>query len=486
MGRIAKAFIFSLQRRVESVSRPQTAPLGAATLLTVAFARHLSIHIFLLIRLSAVSIAIVLLLPEILARLIGKPEFAGNVFARRSTVILVLLSSTLASAAILTIVYRPWRHDEFNVESALTIVVQGAFIGAFIRSLFVTYLEKALKGVSTDAVEAMLLLSVAFYLLLFPTSPDRYVLAPAYLAGISAGFLAHFGARGLTHRAARSTRIRRTLFALLNKPGNQFAQSESEAITLYLRESFYQLEKLFARNAKDMTTSMVIIQSSMYRLQGSFDKALTVVEKQLIACMGQGALVLYLHLQKAICLSDLNFSVQLVLAELELVMSVAPGCILAKCTWALRVVEMISYGSDSEADKHLLRRALIQARQALSLAQVEETSLWGGILGLPVPVTWTYLLDVLAYVSLRNGDKTLSKALLEHCITTDPKFSAPYLHLGEWYLIRSFDQATSDNISARDRKLAKLCLNIAKALEGKRESLTKRRAQSLLDDQFGG
>src|SRR5262249_54849370 len=158
--------------------------LGAATLLAVAIFKHLSIHIFLLVHLSAVSIAFVLLLPEILAKLMDRPEFPGPVFARRTTVIATLLSSTLPTALVLIIVYRPWQHEGFTLEAALITFVQGAFVGGFIRALFVAYLDNALKGVSTEAIEAMLLLAVAVYLLLFPASEQRYVLAPSYLAGI--------------------------------------------------------------------------------------------------------------------------------------------------------------------------------------------------------------------------------------------------------------------------------------------------------------
>jgi len=485
MREIFRRFVLAVRQLVKKVSLPKAVPLGAATLLAVAIFKHLSIQLFLLVHLSAVSIAFVLLLPEILAKLMDRPEFAGQIFARRTTVLATLLSTTLTIAFVLVIFYRPWQHEGFTLEAAVITFVQGAFVGGFIRALFVTYLDNTLKGASTEAIEAMLLLAVAVYLLLFPASEQRYILAPSYLAGISAGFLAHFGFRSLTQQIARSVRIRRYILAQLYKPGRKFEARESHAINLFAREQFQELEKLFKKNALQMTTALVLVQAAMYRLQEKYDKALTVIDAELIRCNSIGELMPYLHLQKALCLAELGINVKGMFEELRLVFVVNPGCVLAKSTWALRTAERIPPENSSATDRALLKRALIYARQALWLAQVEDPSLWGGILGLPVPVTWSYLLDIVGYVSLRNGDKTLSKALLEQCLTTDPKFAPPYLHLGEWYLIMSFDRDMDQEARIRNMKLARLSLNIAKALEGDRNSLTKRRAQSLLNDYFG-
>ncbi len=455
--------------------------LGAATFLFVSLVRHLLMHAFLWVHVSALAIAVLLLLPEILARLADSPEFAAKVFVRRSKVIGTVLVANLAFAALLSFIYRPWQHDAFTVVSATQFFLQGALLGVVVRMLFVRYLEKALCGVSIDTVEAALLLMVGAYLWLFPTS-DGYVLAAPYLAGIAAGFVVHFTFRGLAQQAAREARLRENILATLGGPdGPQLYRRESDAVYLYAREDWLRLRELLKINHTMMTTPLAIVQASMERFHGNYHKALQISERELQRCGPVDELMAYLLLLKSSCLADLGTDPQKMFEALEHALRLAPKCVLLKITWALRTAERVALGPcTSSADKRLLLRAYVQAHQAVRQAEADHPTIWGLAVGKSDRVARTFLFDAFGYVALRAGYTRLSKRLLDDCVNDDPKFASPYLHLGEWYIALALESRTDDESTTRYKRLARMSLSIAVELEGRRESLIKRRAQGLL------
>jgi hypothetical protein len=154
----------------------------------------------------------------------------------------------------------------------------------------------------------------------------------------------------------------------------------------------------------------------------------------------------------------------------------------------------------TETEESSRRHALEYIWKALKVNEVTRPDLVASIVSRAVPVTWIFLLDAYAYVLLKAGHVTFSKALLAECINEDPYFSSPYLHLAEWCIadvLRTQNElrVSEGNASAyqtrkdairrtveRSQRVGRLCLRIALALEEKRESLTKRRGEQLLRD----
>jgi hypothetical protein len=455
---------------------------GAAVVLASVVIRHLFLHAFHLIHFSAIAIAALLILPAVVARLSDEPDFAAKLFAWRSSVMTTLLVANLVLAALIAWVYRPWHYGAFTAEMVVAFFVQGILVGGFVRLLLVKYIEKALNGMSTEAVEVMLLGLVSVYLWLFPTSQQHSMLALPYLVGIAAGFVAHFLLRSRAHQHAKEIRMRQNLMALLRgSDGPILQQRVALAVDLYAQGKLHELKRHLEAQTGKMSTPLVIVQVSMKRVEENSEReALQLVNDELEKCNPKDELYTYLLLLKAFCLGDLSSDHKEMLSTLDFALKRNPKCALAKSAWGLRTSEDVPLENRDAPSQRRLKRAFLQVRQAVALAQQEFPGVWGRVAGISVPFNWTFLLDAYAYVALRNGDMRISKVFLEYCIRSDSKCASPYLHLGEWYLVMARKPEVDDAKATRDKKIARLCFKVAEELEGKRNTITKRRAQELL------
>jgi len=114
------------------------------------------------------------------------------------------------------------------------------------------------------------------------------------------------------------------------------------------------------------------------------------------------------------------------------------------------------------------------------------------IVGSMISMSSICLVDMQAYVMLKSGyGRTVAPMLLQ-CIHEDPYFSLAYLHLGEYHLIRSItisktvvpaaERERAAATAAHELRLARLCLRIARYLEGDRKNLVAVRAEELLTE----
>ena len=112
--------------------------------------------------------------------------------------------------------------------------------------------------------------------------------------------------------------------------------------------------------------------------------------------------------------------------------------------------------------------------------QIEEM-----LFGRSVPITWVFLLNAYAFVQKQYGNLKMAETLFKHCIREDPGFSESYLNLGECYLTRSKSLGGQD-IERKEqyKRLSRLCVRIAKYMEGRTKSRTKQRATELLKDDY--
>ena len=454
----------------------------ARSVLLAAIVRHVLLGAFHAAHISALVTAGVFLFPEITARLLYGPAITATLFVWRTAVVSVLLTVCISSAALLVALNRPWESDTFTIAGLIPFLLAGLFVGAAIRSLFVKYLEKAIEGVSTEVTEATLLGIVAAYLFLFPTTPSHQQMAAPYLTGVAAGFLAHFVSRTCVQGTARRGRMRRNLLALLDGPnGPSLQRRELDAIECYVYGSWARLRSLVEENSARMTLPLVIVEAAADRFNGEYAKALASVNRAIELFNPADDLIKYLYLIKALCLSDLGTDHDGMFQALDEVLRRDRHCVLGRVTWALRVAEETRLSNDSDLRaKRRLQRAHVCINRAMRLAQGEGPSFWALTVGLGVPVTWTFLLDGLAYVVFCTGQREHAKALLLHCTRNDPKFASPYLHLGEFYL-SSPRTGLPDEVVRANRRRALVCLHIAVRLEGDRNSLIRRRAQGLID-----
>jgi hypothetical protein len=485
----SRRFVDVITRARKACGRwPMSAPAdvptpvaAAALLLAVAVTRHLMLHAFELLHFSALFVASVLLLPEVLGRLCDRPEFAAKVFVRRAAVIGTLVMVNLVFAVLLAYWYRPWHATAFTTPAVTQFFLEGALVGGAIRSLFVIYLRKALGGGTTEYVEAMLLAMVAIYLTLFPAGGQHDALAVPYLLGIGGGFVAHFLIRTAGQRSARDERFLRKIEDFVGgADGPPLQARELTAVKLFVKGKLDQLREHLKVHSGTPTAPLVIAEALMEHSVADYSRAEMLVDAELQRSGGNGELDTYLLLLKALCIADRGDNPDAMFRVLDEALRRNPECTLCQIYWALRTTESIPLlGGHSPADERALRRAYGYAIQALRHAGQRVESIWGPLVAHAIPLTSMFLLDAFAYVALRMGDRLQAKAMLEACIHHDPKFAAPYVHLGELYVLTACESSDQRRVE-RCRRLTRISLCIAIELERGRETSTKRRAEALL------
>jgi tetratricopeptide (TPR) repeat protein len=341
-------------------------------------------------------------------------------------------------------------------------------------------------------------MTVTAYLWLFPMSGRHAMFAGAYLVGIAGGFVVHFVIRGLVQNFAGATRRRVLILTLLGGArGPRLYPRELKAIELYVHQDWRRLTRLLESTHGEMrTTALDIIHASMDYSRGYYERALGTVDTALAQPARTEELVTYLLLLKALCLSDIGRESE-TFETLDQALRLQPECTLTNCLYALRRAEHVPLDRPpTAAVRRILKRAYVRMRRALRLAERDQQTFWNAaidqtvpqamafwsvVVAQAVPVTGTFLLDAWSYVALRNGDLHPSKAVFLHCTRTDPKFASPFLHLGEWYVIQR-GQVKHRDVRRLLLRRASICLHIAVALEGAKDSMVKRRARRLLDE----
>ena len=211
-------------------------------------------------------------------------------------------------------------------------------------------------------------------------------------------------------------------------------------------------------------------------MKGNYSEALLAIDKELGNDKRFMDMDNVLHLSRALNLGELagdsdKSKREQMFQALEEACGQKGACFLAEATYALRLAEDASFEKNEKvhtAWPHMLKA--VQLNEADKKPRPEAF-----VLGTTIPVTRTFLLDTYGYVLFKEGYRRLSRSLFTHCIYVDPNFSSPYLHLAEWYIIC---RPNNDNAT----KVAKLCLEIAILLEGKKASLIRIRAETKLGE----
>jgi hypothetical protein len=276
--------------------------------------------------------------------------------------------------------------------------------------------------------------------------------------------------------------------------------TKDKLVRLYATQEWGKLNQVLSDLEDKPITLGVLVEASKLRIEGNYRKAREIVEKELARQERDDKLDTYLYLYLALSLADSDQR-----SEMNTSLGRATEDqtnILALITKALRTAEAIPIDSSkiTQADEILRQEALRDIWKALRLNDMSRPDLVASIVGRAMPASWTFLLDAYAYVLMKAGHLAFSKALLTHCIYEDPYFSSPYLHLAEWCIadvlraerdLRSVSRETKSDRkqrkaiitnAERSQRVGRLGLRIAIRLEGKREGLTKRRAQALLHE----
>ncbi len=381
------------------------------------------------------------------------------------------------------------RYDVIIVRSFVTGIILGILLRTTVSSPEVLSLQPR----SVDAVKRRIIFAISALVILIPLPPIPIFVVSIYLFGIGFGVFLHFIARTAwrnhAHRNQRWLTIRER-----TRPSGQglnLTAKEKLAIWYYTNERFWRLKRLLERVRK--STTLVILQVCMLRIQGKYELALNALDAELENNKRTETLDSKLLCLKALSYGELGKKAAM-WKSLKAALKENSNCMLTNLTCALRLAEEIpltvginqqvtldqdSYILDKSPKEYLWEALRINLERSSSQ---DGFSLEEKIVGYSVPITWTFLEDARAYVLMKEGDMRLSRILLTSCIHHDPTFSSAYLHLGEWFMKRLLSNQLSPTQAMEVSKLARISLYVAKYLEGRKKSHLKRRAIACLEE----
>lgn len=406
-------------------------------------------------------------------------EYTAFFFANRGGVTLTIFSLSLIMGTLLLV--RAWHSGATwtNNSEIAQFTLQGALMGGMVRSVFLAMFRHLLRGKDTEVPRLLLLMTSLVLLWLFPLGHAHRIYSCFFVYGLGLGFGIQYLIRRKEHKRAEAARLGRYIVELL--PSNRFLPAiEERVIRLYAKQKWHALDRLLGAQQENLTTLMALVRASSLRIKGEYPSARAIVEKELGREKHDHAYDTFLYLHKALNLADMDFREEMREA-LEMALQCHGDCFLSLVTKGLRIAEELSLDGNTNSDE--AKEALNCIWEAMKINDKSQPKLAARIVGRAIPVTWTFLLDAYAYVLLKAGHIRFSRALLTECISEDPYFSSPYLHLAEW-CIADILRSNSTRLapSKKSQRIGRLCLAIAINLEGRRESLTKRRAKAFLRD----
>lgn len=412
------------------------------------------------------------------------------------------------------------RHSALQGATDLRVQVMYLFLGIMLGLAFrhaigrlvrLTLVARDRLGQSCSVLVIWMLL-----IILFPLDPHRFA-APFYLAGIGAGILLHKSVR--LRLSLRVSAYRRLLEVVDAWPPDALAtQAEIEALELLARGRQYPSMKFkdlrnfldTTRAKSGLTPHLSLISASVYRLEGDYDRAVT---ETLVAKVPPLHLVdTHLLLLRALSLEEQSREDETD-NLLALIRSSQRGraCPLTAAVRSRREAEraLINFQGTRPVKRPLLMatRALELRRRSMTerfrpsahglpesspsqnnLQDSDSTNVVEGpidnflkrFIGVGVPLTPSFVLDIVGYCVLAAGNIEEARVILHRCIGIDPGYSYPYLHLGDAFLFRRLLGVGDPRPFVEDLWHARACYHTAASVERSSGSRVRRLAASRL------
>lgn len=413
------------------------------------------------------------------------PSLAGRMFAGRMevTATFTMVMLTLGSVSLLAgqSVIR-----EHTFAEVATFALLGVFGGVILRFAIAHTFWQMIRGNQTRNTQAGTLLLLGAMIAAIPASvPHRSMLA-LHLCGLATGAFLYSAIRKQESTRAQQQRRFQTISRYVSRSGETLSVLDTKAIKAFAVQDASTLRSFFRKHAEH-STAVVLMRAALDRIAGQYEHALILLREEAKHPDLDPRLANLIYLQIALNLGETTVDDDAMADALRVAESLHPDCVLTLTTSALRLAEDVPLESlvspDDERQRSDQQSALAAIWRALDLNERRAPErLLAIVTGATVPVTWTFLLDAYAYVSLKCGKIRLARTLLLQCIREDPAFSSAHLHIGEWYYLQSLRTrvSTADNRAMEHwNHHAALSASIAIALEGKRDSRVKKRARHL-------
>lgn len=346
----------------------------------------------------------------------------------------------------------------------ISFVVVGAILGALIRYCFSSLMSLALLGKRRLGMNVLSTAVWTVGVILYPGFGVHRGATPYFILGFASGILL---SRSFRLRLARAVAGYRRVQDIADAwpPNAEAKPAELEALRLLARGrqfpgfKFRTLRRRlidWSEGGKDIVTSrLALISASVFRLEGDHEHAIAEVDRAL-AATGEdpekpivAPAVAHLLLLKALSLFETGKD-ESAYAVIEKILDSPAGefCPLSRATLAARQAEVVlkhplSVEANDEALENTYialdnRKRLLALRSKRRPEKREAIDLF--LTRFPeigIPVTATFMRDILGQCHIAAGYPEEGKVFLESCIDIDRVYSPSYLHMGEYFLFRN-------------------------------------------------
>jgi hypothetical protein len=427
------------------------------------------------------------------------PKWAAWLVARQA-VGGFLLAALFASSAFVMPLLRPSDHLFTAMSGSPTkadciFAFVGLLVGLQLRDRAESVPFRALIG--RRRLRSSLGLTVVWTIAIvaFPLwrhEPSRGV----YLLSLAIGMLLHkSNTIGMAQANAAYRRLQDIADAF--PPGESATRAEIQALDLLAQGrqfpsgGFRRLREFLEDCQKHGLTTrrLTLIGASAHRLEGRYELALEET-KDIPSPLREPADA-HLGVLRVMTLDELGRDDEADrLLEMLLLDPLGKNCPIANALRAERlsheaVDELPPKGPSHAALNAVLlalqRRAAIMRERGRKGAASSVDQFLARFLEIGVPVTPSFMLNILGFALVAAGYPEESRVMLIRCIGMDPKFSSAYLHLGDTFLLRSVLSYGATNPTAADLWHASACYHAAVLVERTRRSRVHRLASVRLD-----
>jgi hypothetical protein len=436
------------------------------------------------------------MLAFVLVEHFAKPstEWIARMYVRRERVTIELAVAALVVGLALIVTSHTLGVPSPTVVGVLQFVVEGMILGAATRAILSSHFDRTLRGMSSELLHLHLHVVLSAFLVLVPTSLPHRALAGWFVTGIGLGFFLHYWQRHREHRRTRRQRILKHVVSASVRIADPAFELEKKCIKAFADERWNKLDQLI-ESSPTRRTVLELLRIARAHRAGQYQSGIEIATEELTRTKSDHSRDNLLNLALAVCHGELGDRSAMYRA-LNRAIELKPDCTTSHALIALRTAEDVpvtdaTYGvrrlRGNQSSAFLAHTKAITYAQSGTPARVEAL-----IVGSMISMSSICLVDMQAYVMLKSGyGRTVAPMLLQ-CIHEDPYFSLAYLHLGEYHLIRGLmiskaavargDGERLAAKAAKELRLARLCIRIARCLEGDRQNLVALRAEELLTE----
>lgn len=383
-------------------------------------------------------------------------------------------------------------------KEGLLYLIVAALIAVILRQVLEQMSTLLLLGRFTSRSELMLLVGAGLAILVFPWT-DAPIDQAAYLFGLGLGFVVHKSVRLSIVRAAE---LYRGFENVLNIwPGLSWTTGELDALKLlakgrdfpsgrFKKLRAYLLELRQRQQGGDLlcwTKPLALISATAYKIEGQFQRAIEETEDAEPDNL-EDPVNAHLLLLRIMCLDEINKTEDAdALIETLRLSKHGPKCPVTNALHAERLAHRcLAHLTGVRQETEALRyaHAAMEQRGRIIHERRKEPEpktrmdFLSNFIEVSMPSKASFMDEILGLSYLAAGYPDQARNYFSRCIVLDPTLASPYMHLGDYFLLRG--PLWERKVSEREVQCAKAAYYAAAIVEGEKES----RVHSMVDQRL--